>query len=226
MYYNLPREPQISSFSIILQLFTGSSSLAEQVLHSRCIHFCVILDCVRNEVNVFRPDYWKGAQLMCMLTNGQLREVSTFRERETEKERSSFGAHSKFWGQYQRWVNSVTERRKQRQQQWMKAIFQPSVLASGCPQSTSHHYAFMPDLCDVGDVAASFLSALQDRKQRVGTTVNHSFCCISAATTNTETLNTRSSCSNRPGQSYFLSCGVTLSGKDRCKSYLPLDHLI
>lgn len=34
-----------------------------------------------------------------------------------------------------------------------------------CPQSTSHHYAFMPDLCDVGDVAVSFLSALQDRTQ-------------------------------------------------------------
>lgn len=157
------------------------------------------------------------------------------RERRRETERSSFGAHSKFRGQHQRWVNSVTERRKQRQQQWMKAIFQPSVLASGCPQSTSHHYAFMPDLCDVGDVAASFLSALQDRKQRVETTVNHSFCCISAATTNTEAqihdnvsgaAISRSSFSNRPGQSYFFSSGVTLSWKDRCKSYLPSDHLI
>lgn len=91
----------------------------------------------------------------------------------------------------------------------MKAIFQPSVLASGCPQSTSHHYAFMPDLCDVGDVAASFLSALQDRKQRLETIVNLSFCCISAATTNTEAqihdnvsgaALTRSSCSNRPAR--------------------------
>lgn len=41
-----------------------------------------------------------------------------------------------------------------------------SVLAPGCPQSNPHHYAFKPDLCDVGDVAVSFLFALQDRKQR------------------------------------------------------------
>lgn len=53
----------------------------------------------------------------------------------------------------------------------MNVIFQLSVLASGCSQSTSHHDAFMPDLCDVGDVAAAFLPALQDRKQRVETTV-------------------------------------------------------
>lgn len=88
VYYNLPREPQFSSFRIILQLFTGSSSsLAEQVLHSKCICFCVFLDCGSNQVNVFRPDYWKGAQMMCMLANGQLREVSTFREREGERRR-------------------------------------------------------------------------------------------------------------------------------------------
>lgn len=60
----------------------------------------------------------------------------------------------------------------------MKVIFQPSVLASGCPQSTSHHYAFMPDLCDVGDVAASFLSALQDRKQRVKTILSAVFLLL------------------------------------------------
>lgn len=39
-------------------------------------------------------------------------------QREKErKERSGFGAHSKFWGQHQRWVNLVAEQRKQRQQQ-------------------------------------------------------------------------------------------------------------
>lgn len=103
----------------------------------------------------------------------------------------------------------------------MNAIFQPSVLASGCPQSTSHH-AFMSDLCNVGDVAASFLPALQDRKQRVEATVSYCCCCISATTPNTEAqihdnvlegALTTSSCSNRPGQSYFFSCGVTWSGK-------------
>lgn len=47
----------------------------------------------------------------------------------------------------------------------MRVICHISVLAPGCPQSTSRHYAFMPDLCDVGDVAVSFLSALQDRTQ-------------------------------------------------------------
>lgn len=54
----------------------------------------------------------------------------------------------------------------------MRVISHMSVLAPGCPQSTSHHYAFMPDLCGAGDVAVSFLSALQDRKQRVETTIN------------------------------------------------------
>lgn len=104
----------------------------------------------------------------------------------------------------------------------MYAIFQPSVLASGCPQSTSHHDAFMPDLCNVGDVAASFLPALQDRKQRVQATRIYSRCCISAATPYTEAqihdnvleaALTTSSCSNRPGQSYFFSCGGTWSEK-------------
>lgn len=69
----------------------------------------------------------------------------------------------------------------------MRVISHMSVLAPGCPQSTSHHYAFMPDLCDVGDVAVSFLSALQDRKQRVETTINHFCSCISACTTHRAT---------------------------------------
>lgn len=47
----------------------------------------------------------------------------------------------------------------------MRVICHMSVLARGCPQSTSHHYAFISDLCDVRDVAVSFLSALQDRTQ-------------------------------------------------------------
>lgn len=47
----------------------------------------------------------------------------------------------------------------------MSVISHMSVLAPSCPQSNSHHYAFMPDLCDVADVAVSFLSALYDRKQ-------------------------------------------------------------
>lgn len=104
----------------------------------------------------------------------------------------------------------------------MNVIFRLFVLASGCPQSTAHHDAFMPDLCDVADVAASFLPALRDRKQTVETIVSYPCCCNSAATTNTEAqihnnvseaALTTSSCFNRPGQSYFFSCGVNLSGK-------------
>lgn len=79
----------------------------------------------------------------------------------------------------------------------------------------------MPDLCNVGDVAESLLPALQDRKQRVET-VSYSCCCITTATTNTEAQIhdnvleaslTTSSFSNRPGQSSFFSCSVTLGGR-------------
>lgn len=62
-----------------------------------------------------------------------------------------------FLGQHRRWVSTQTEWRKQREQEWMRVISHMSVLAPGCPQSNLHHYAFMPDLCDVGDVAVSFL---------------------------------------------------------------------
>lgn len=48
----------------------------------------------------------------------------------------------------------------------MRLISHMSVLAPGRPQSNPHYYAFMPDLCDVGDVAVSFRSALHDGKQR------------------------------------------------------------
>lgn len=73
-----------------------------------------------------------------------------------------------FLGQHQRWVSTQTEWRKQREAEWMRVISHMPVLAPGCPQSNPHHYAFMPDLCDAGDVAVSFLSALQDRKQKGG----------------------------------------------------------
>lgn len=102
----------------------------------------------------------------------------------------------------------------------MNTIFQPSVLASGCPQSTSHHDAFMPDLCDVGDVAASFPPCFTRQETEGG---NHCklflslcFCSYTEVQIHdnvSEAALTTSSCSNRVGQSYFFSCGVTLSGK-------------
>lgn len=73
-----------------------------------------------------------------------------------------------FLGQHQRWVSTQTEWKKQREDEGIRVISHMSVLAPGCPQSNPHHYAFMPDLYDVGDVAVSFPSALQDRKQRGG----------------------------------------------------------
>ena len=65
----------------------------------------------------------------------------------------------------------------------MRVISHMSVLAPGCPQSNSHHYAFTADLCDVGDAAVSSLSALQGRKHKGGNNYKPVWSCISTCAT-------------------------------------------